>query len=180
MISQSFTSRGDHVIPDTLSRLFAFEKQQETEIKPMLTPICRNVPDDPALQTHKPNHQFQIAAEKLDNLQPVQSDRELFTVKSVYVSSSSVFISVDQKKLLEEQAKEYGPYIQYIMDKDAPIPEKETITSMSHYSVKDGVLYKSHLPAHMKQRSTIRDQLVLPKSLVGFVLHSYHDHAEVT
>ena len=84
-----------HVNPDTLSRLFAFEKQQETEIKPILTPICRNVPDDPALQAHKPNHQFQIAADKLDNLQPVQSDRELFTVKSVYVSSSSVFMSVD-------------------------------------------------------------------------------------
>ena len=64
-----------HIIPDTLSRLFAFEKQQETEIKPMLTPICRYVPDNPALQAQKPNHQFQIAADKLDNLQPVQSDR---------------------------------------------------------------------------------------------------------
>ena len=37
--------------------------------------------------------------------------------------------------MLEEQAKEYGPYIQCIMEKDAPIPEKETIASMSHYEL---------------------------------------------
>ena len=48
-----------------------------------------------------------------------------------------MFMSVDQKtkkkqKKLKEQAKEFGPYIQYIMEENAPIPEEETIASMRH------------------------------------------------
>ena len=63
------------------------------------------------------------------------------------------------------------------MEKNAPIPEEETKASMSHGSVQDGERYKSSLPGHMKRRSTIRYQLVLSKSLVGFGLQSYHDLA---
>ena len=72
-----------NIIPDTLSRLFYFERQQEDEVTPLLAPICRNVPEDPALHTEKLHQLFQLSAEKLDNLKPVQSDRELLTVKSV-------------------------------------------------------------------------------------------------
>lgn len=51
---------------------------------------------------------------------------------------------------------------------------------MLYFSVQDGVLFKSYLPGNMKKRSAFRNQLVLPKFFVGFVLHSYYDHAEVT
>ena len=58
---------------------------------------------------------------------------ELFIVRLVYASSYSMFMSVDpkKKKKLKEQAKEFGPYIQYIMEENAPIPV-ETIASMRH------------------------------------------------
>ena len=85
-------------------------------------------------------------------------------------------MSVDQEKLRSAQATEYGPYIDYIQHADAPLPEKETNTSMSHYSVQDGTLFKSYLPRHLQKRSTFRDQLVVPEALVGPFLHAYHDH----
>ena len=43
-----------------------------------------------------------------------------------------MFMSVDQKKKKKKKAKEFGPYIQYIMEKNAPIPAEETIASMRH------------------------------------------------
>ena len=66
-----------HVVPDTLSRLFAFDYQQQLEA-PQLAPICRNVPEDTALHSQVPQRPYQVSADRLDNLQPVQSDRELF------------------------------------------------------------------------------------------------------
>ena len=41
-----------HVVPDTLSRMFTFEHQQDIDL-PSLAPICRNVPDDPKLQKQR-------------------------------------------------------------------------------------------------------------------------------
>ena len=102
-----------HVVPDTLSRMFAFEHQQEIA-EPSLAPICRNVPDNPRLHTALPQRPYQIAANQLDNLKPVRSDRELFSVKSVFASATNVFMSVDQGKLRSAQAAEYGQYIDYI------------------------------------------------------------------
>ncbi|MEM7282981.1 MAG: DDE-type integrase/transposase/recombinase [Pseudomonadota bacterium] len=166
-----------NIIPDTLSRLFTFERQQDDEVKPLLAPICRNVPENPEPHTEKPHQPFQFSADKLDNLKPVQSDRELFTVKSIYNSATNVFMSVDKVKLQAEQMKEYGPYIRYLTEDDAPIPEKETLASMSYYSIQDDILYRSYLPGHLRKRGTFRDQLVLPEALRGFVLHSCHDHA---
>ena len=44
------------VVPDTLSRMFAFEHQQEVAVA-FLAPICRNVPDDPKLKIARaPDH----------------------------------------------------------------------------------------------------------------------------
>lgn len=164
-----------HVVPDTLSRMFAFEHQQEIA-EPTLAPICRNVPDNPRLHTALPPRPYQISADKLNDLEPVRSDRELFNIKSVFVSATNVFMSVDQNKLRTAQAGEYGRYIEYITQTDAPLPEKETRTTMSYYSVQDGVLFKSYLPGHLRKRSTFRDQLVVPKALVSLILHAYHDH----
>ena len=101
---------------------------------------------------------------------------ELFSVKSVFASATNVFMSIDQGKLRSAQAAEYGRYIDYIQHTDAPSPEKETKITMSYYSVQDGVLFESYLPGHLQKRSTFRDQLVVPKALVGLILHAYHDH----
>ena len=84
-------------------------------------------------------------------------------------------MSVDQRKLRSAQAAEYGRYIDYIQHTDAPLPEKETKTTMSYYLVQDGILFKSYLPGHLR-KSTFRDQLVVAKALVGLILHAYHDH----
>ena len=47
---------------------------------------------------------------------------------------------------------------------------------MSYYSALDGLLFASYLPGYLRQRSTFRDQLVVPEALVGLILHAYHDH----
>ena len=164
-----------HVVPDTLPRMFAFEHQQEVAV-PSLAPICRNVPDDPKLQTARLPRPYQISADKLADLEPVRSDRELFTAKSVFVSATNVFMSVDQEKICSAQTVEYGRYIDHIQHADAPLPEKETKTTMSYYSVQDELLFKSYLPGYLRKRCTLRDQLVVPEALVGLILHAYHDH----
>ena len=102
-----------HVVPDKLSRMFAFEHHQEIAL-PSLAPICRNVPHDPKLQTARTPRPYQISADKLDDLEPVRSDRELFSVRSVLVSVTNVLMSVDQEKLRSAQADKYGPYIDCI------------------------------------------------------------------
>ena len=103
-------------------------------------------------------------------------DCELFNTASVFVNAANLFESVDQERLQETQHAEYGEHIDYILDSNAPIPERETITSISYYSVHDGLVFKSYLPDHLRKRSTFRDQLVLPNALIGLVLHAYHDH----
>ena len=86
-------------------------------------------------------------------------------------------MSVDQEKLRSPtQAVEYGLYVDYSQNPSAQLPEKETKTTMSYYSVQDGLLYKSYLPGHLRKISTFRDQMVVPKALVGLILHAYHDH----
>ena len=57
------------------------------------------VPDNPRLHTALPPRLYQISADKLDNLEAVRSDRQLSSVKSVFVSATNVFMSVDQGKL---------------------------------------------------------------------------------
>jgi len=85
---------------------------------PSLAPICRNVPDDPNLQTAIPQRPYQVSADKLNEVQPVTSDRELFSV-----SATSVFESIDEQQLRNKQQAEYGEYIRYIENEDAPLPE---------------------------------------------------------
>ena len=155
--------------------MFAFKHQQEVAT-PSLAPICRNVPDDPQLQTAHVPRPYQISADKLANLEPVRRDRKLFSVKSVFVSATNVFMSVDQGQLRSAQTAEYGRYIDYIQHADAPLPEKETKTTMSYYSAQDRMLFKSCLPGYLRKRSTFRDQLVVPEALVGIIMHAYHDH----
>ena len=58
--------------------------------------MCRNVPEDPALHSQIPQRPYQVSADRLDNLQPVQSDRELFAEKSVYISATNVFETINR------------------------------------------------------------------------------------
>ena len=81
-----------NIIPDTLSRLFNFE-HSEMRVAPHLAPICRNVPDNPALQGPHKLRPYQVNSHNLDEIQPVESDRELFT------SATDVFMSIDPEKL---------------------------------------------------------------------------------
>ena len=85
-----------HIVPDTLSGMFAFEYQQKVPVS-SLAPICHNVPDYLKLQTARVPRPYQISADKLADLEPLRSDRELFSVKSVFVSATNVFMSVDQE-----------------------------------------------------------------------------------
>ena len=55
-------------------------------------------------------------------------------MKSVFVSATNVSMSVDQEKLYSTQAEKYEPYVNYIQNSDAPLPEKEAKTTMSYYS----------------------------------------------
>ena len=59
-----------------------------------------------------------------------------------------------KKKLRSAQAAEYGPYTDYSQHPDAPLPEKETKTTMSYYAVLiDQMLFTSYLPGHLRKRS---------------------------
>ena len=56
-----------------------------------LAPVCRNVPDNPALQTAVLPRPYEVSAEELDDVQQVHSNRKLFHMKSVYISASNVY-----------------------------------------------------------------------------------------
>lgn len=164
-----------HVIPDTLSRLFTFEKKED-DLAPTLAPICRNVPADTNTHTPIMRQPFELSSSNLDGLKPVSSDRELFEAPLSSVRSTSVFTTVDPVKLRAEQQEEYGAHFTYLQVPDSPLPPKETVFTMSHYFTNDGILYRSYLPGNLRKRSTFRDQMVVPKSLVKLVLHACHDH----
>ena len=127
---QSFDFTVEHkpgrlnVIPDALSRLFEFEKKEEN-VAPLLAPICRNVPENPALHGESVHRLYQVSAENLDEIAPVSSDRELFTTSTtVSTSATNVFMSIDQVKLRQNQKIEFGPYLRYVTDPYAPLPGK--------------------------------------------------------
>ena len=63
-----------------------------------LAPICRYIPDDPALKTAVPPRPHRVSVEELD-VQPVPGNREQFHVKSVYIRATNVFESVDYAKI---------------------------------------------------------------------------------
>ena len=136
-----------NIIPDTLSRLFSFE-HSEMRVAPHLAPICRNVPDNPALHGPHRFRPYQVNSHNLDEIQPVESDRELFT------SATDVFMSIDPEKLRQAQQAEFGPYFEYLCDPKKRPPSNESRTSMSYYSENGGLLYRSYLPGYLRKRSS--------------------------
>ena len=159
-----------NIIPDTLSRLFSFE-HSEMRVAPHLAPICRNVPDNLALHGPHRLRPYQVNSHNLDEIQPVESDRELFT------SATDVFMSIDPEKFRQAQQAEFGPYFEYLCDPKKRPPSNESRTSMSYYSENGSLLYRSYLPGHLRKRSTFRDQLLIPSACIPMMLHACHDHA---
>ena len=168
-ILQLSTNQGS-IIPDTLSRLFNFE-HSEIRVSPHLAPICRNVPDNPALHVPPRLRPYQVKSHNLDEIQPVESDRELFT------SATGVFMSIDPEKLRQAQQAEFGPHLEYLSDSKKQLPSSESRTSTSYFSENGSLLYRSYLPGHLRERSAFRDQLVIPSACIPMVLHACHDHA---
>ena len=56
-----------NILPDTLSCLFNF-KHSETRVAPHLAPICRNVPDNPALHGPSRLRQYVMNSQNLDEI----------------------------------------------------------------------------------------------------------------
>ena len=69
----------------------------------------------------------------LDEIQPVESDRELFA------SATDVFMSINPEKLRQAQQTEFGPYFEYLSDPKKQPPSSESSTSMSYYSENGGL-----------------------------------------
>ena len=129
-------------------------------VAPHLAPIRRNVPNNPALHEQPRLKPYQVNSQNLDEIQPVESDRELFT------SATDVFMSIDSEKLRQVHQAEFGPYFEYLSDPKKQPPSSESKTSMSYYSENGGLLYRSYLPGHLRKRSTFRDQLVIPSACI--------------
>ena len=114
-----------NIIPDTLSCLFNFE-YSEMRVAPHLAPICRTLPHNPALHGPPRSRPYQVNSHNLDEIQPVESDRKLFT------SATDVFMSIDPEKLRQSQLAEFGPYFEYLCDPKKRPPSSESRTSMSY------------------------------------------------
>ena len=134
--------------------------------------ICRNVPDDRSYHRARPRD-FEISNQSLEQLQPVQYDRELFA------SAVSVFpLLVDPEALIKHQEKEFEEYFKFLTsptDSSTVVPSEETPNSMSHFFLHENTLFRSYLPGYLRKRSTFRDQLVVPSALRTLVLKACHD-----
>ena len=158
-----------NVVPDALSSVFSEVDGDHVPSEPRLAAICRNVPDDQPFHPPAPRD-YEVSAHNLDVVAPVESDRELFA------SALSVFPVVDPSKLLASQTEEFGSYFDFlILPKTAPVPVKQTKHSIRHFYLRDGILFRSYLPGHLRRRGDFRDQLVVPASLRKLVMNSCHD-----
>ena len=143
-----------NVVPDTLSRIFGEVDGIPLPSETQLAAICRNVPDDQPF--HSPNPRgYELSAGNLDEIEPVENDRELFG------SAVSVFPDVDAAKLLDHQKLEFFQYFDYLANPDkARVPHHQSKSSMSKFFIHEGLLCRSYVPAHLRRRDTFRDQLV--------------------
>ena len=126
---------------------------------------------NPALRGPPKFRPNQVNLHNLDEIQPIESDRELFII------ATNVLMSIDPEKLRQAQQAEFGPYFEYLCDSKKRPPSSESSTPMSYYSENGGLLYRSYRPGHLRKRSTFRDQFVIPGACIPMVLHACHDHA---
>ena len=148
-----------NVVPDMLSRAFSEVNGELIPCEPRLAAICRNVRIDGRYYPPGPR-EYELSANNLHDVAPVESDRELF------MSAVSVFPTVDPAKLVDVQKQEFCPYFVYLRAPiSAPLPNGEYKYTMSYFFLNEGLLFRSYLPGHGRERSTFRDQLVVPTSL---------------
>ena len=69
-----------------------------------------------------------MISHNFDEVQPVESNRELFTS-----SATDVFASIDSKKLRQAQQAKFGPYFEYLSDPKKQPTSSKSRTSMSYY-----------------------------------------------
>ena len=81
-------------VPDTLSRTYSEINGSPVTPEPRLAAICRNVPNDQPFHRPAPRER-EVSAFNLDEITPVETDRESFT-SAVYVC----FSVVNSSKLL--------------------------------------------------------------------------------
>lgn len=80
--------------------------------------------------------------DSINNFQQGMSDPDLFTgaLKNIV---TDVFMVIDPLKLKQEE-KEFGPYLRYLRKSSVSVPSQETVASMSHYFIHDGLFYKTN------------------------------------
>ena len=87
-------------------------------VAPHFAPICRNVPDNPAALHGPPRLKpYQVDSQNLEEIQPVETDSELFTN-----SATDVFMSIDSEKPRQAQQAEFGSYFEYPFDPNKQQP----------------------------------------------------------
>ena len=159
-----------NIISDTLLPPSSFE-QDAMRVAPQLAPICRNVPDNPALNRPLQLRLYLVNFHNRDESWPVESDRELFT------SGIDVFMSIDSVKLRQAQQAEFGTYFEYIIyisDPKKQPPSSGTVTSMSHYSENGALLYRSYRPGHLHKIKSVRTAINLSFTVPVYPWCSMH------
>ena len=155
-----------HVVPDTLSCIFSEVDANPLPSEPQRAAICRDFPNDQPFQSPNPR-EYELSASNSDEIQPVESDRELFS------SAVSVFPVVDAAKLLHNQKKEFRQYFDYLSTPTkARVPHHQSRSSMSKFFIHEGLLCRCYIPAHLRRRDTFRDQLGAPVSLPTLVINA--------
>ena len=102
-----------HIIPDTLSRLFNFKR---SEMGRTTFGSHLSVGAYPTIPPYMDSPDYEI--------QPVESDRELFT------STTDVFMSIDPEKLRQAQQAEFGPYFEYLSDPKKEPPSRDRVKNV--------------------------------------------------
>ena len=97
-----------NVIPNTLSRLFNLE-YNEMGSHHIWLPFVGTYPTTLPYMD-RPDEAYQGNLHNLDEIQLVESDRELFT------SAADVFMSIDSETLRQAQQAKFRPYFEYLSD----------------------------------------------------------------
>ena len=140
--------------------------------KSALASICRNDLNDRPYHSARPRNS-EISTQSLDQLEPVQNDRELFA------SAVSVFpLLIDSEALAKLHKEEFGAYFNFLSsptDSTVAVPAGETPHSMSQFFLQEKALFRPYFPGYLRKRSSFRDQLVVPSGLRKLVLKECHD-----
>ena len=74
--------------------------------------------------------------------------------------------------------KEFGEYFVFLtvsIDSSVAVPYGETLNSRNCFILREEALFRPYLPGHLRKRSTICHQLVVPSVLRALALNTCHD-----